>query len=424
MKSTLLLALSLTVCTFTFCQIPTAGLVAYWPMDGNYTDAGPNSINGTNNGSAATNNKNGGPNAAMDFANPLALVAQFATHPINSNVNFTSVQDFTISFLMYINSPYIHTCGLYDNNLNYGGPGVFFWTSNGFPQIQFNFRNRTVGSTNGALSLATWHFITAVRESGNIKIYINGTLNNTAATGVATPVYSFPARFGSMFFNGFTPPQYNGLHGKLDELRIYNRALTPAEISSMASIALPVKLMSFTATLNNNQTHLNWQTAQEQNSSHFEIERSTDGIHFFEIGKVNASGNTSISKDYAYNDKLSITVLLEPKIYYRLKSVDIDGKFTYSSIVVVLLKKINDQLIIFPTPTREVLNIQTANIPNGKATLLITDVAGKLILKKEITLFNGNNSFPLNVSILKSGLYNLQLNTNGNSYTKTFMKVE
>jgi Concanavalin A-like lectin/glucanases superfamily/Secretion system C-terminal sorting domain len=427
MKSTLLLALSLALSAIVFSQAPTSGLVAYWPMNGSYTDAGPNSIAGTNFASTATANKVGTANAAMEFANPNAtatIVAQYATHAINSNVNFTAVQDFSIAFSVFINSPVIHPCGLYDNNLNYGGPGVWFWNQNGFPQIQFNYRNGSVGSTNGALTLGVWRHICVIRQSPSIKIYINGVLNNTGTEGATASTYSFPARFGTMFSNTFTPPQYNGLNGKLDELRIYNRALTAAEITSVASNALPVTLMSFTATLKDNQTQLNWQTAQEQNSSHFEIERSIDGINFSNIGKINANGNSSTSLDYSYNDKLSFTILSEPKIYYRLKSVDIDGKFDYSKIVVVLLKKIHDQLIIFPTPTKQVLNIQTASILNDKATILITDVVGKLLMKKEVNLFIGNNSFPLDVSTLKSGLYHVQLNTNSNSYTRLFMKVE
>ncbi len=423
MKSTLLFALSLAINTIAFCQIPTAGLVAYWRMNGNYTDAGPFNITGTNNASTATANKNGAVNSAMEFANPTSVVAQYGTHALNSNVNFTSAQDFTISFLMYINSPYIHTCGLYDNNLNYAGPGVFFWTSNGYPQIQFNFRNGSVGSTNGALSLATWHLITAVKESGNNKIYINGTLNNTAATGVATPVYSFPARFGSMFFNSFSPPQYNGLHGKLDEFRIYNRALTPVEISAMSISILPVKLTNFTALLLDNETKLNWQTTQEQNSSHFEIERSADGKNFDAIGKVNALGNSSSLANYSYNDKLAATALAATTIYYRLKSIDIDGSFEYSKIIPINLKKTNE-LLVFPNPAKDNVNVQATSTANTKATVSIVDATGKLVSQKNIQLLKGKNIFQIDISTLQNGQYHLRINETSVSYEKAFLKIE
>ncbi len=424
MKSIVLFIQAIAISTIAFAQIPTSGLVAYWPLNGDFTDAGPNVINGTNFASTATANKNGVANSAIDFANPLATVAQYATHPINSNVNFTGTQNFTITFLMYINSPYVHTCGLYDNNLNYRGYGAWFWTQNGFPQIVFMYKSKQLFSTNGALTIGAWRFITLLRDAGTMKIYINGVLNNSTAEVVNTPAYSFPARFGSMFFNTSSPPQYNGLHGKLDEFRIYNRVLTDAEITAMSATVLPIKLNSFTATNKNEIVNLQWQTTEEINSSHFEIERSTDGVTFTKTGMLNARGNSSISQNYAYNDKLFPAISSEQIIYYRLKSVDIDGSFTYSKIVPIILKNKNEQLLLYPTPTSKILNVQTTNTLNNKATILITDVSGRLLLKREIALYFGNNNIPIDVSSLQNGLYHFQLKTNTNSYTKQFMKVE
>ncbi len=422
MKSTLFLILSLIVNSILFAQ-PTSGLVAYWPLDGNYTNTISSALNGTNFSSTATTNKNSVANKAMAFANTntnALIVGQYATIPVNAAINFTGTQNFTISFYALFNSPFIHPGGLYDNCLNYGGAGCFFWNQNGFPQIIFNYKNGSVLTANGNITLGVWLQICLVRDNGTLKIYVNGVLVASAAEGATAPVYSFPARLGSMFFNSYSPPQYNGHNGKIDEFRIYNRVLTLAEIGTL----LPVKLNSFSAKLYENETAIHWQTAQEINSSHFEIERSIDGINFIKVGSTNAVGNSTNKKDYVYNDKLPATMESLSKIYFRLKSVDLDGKFDYSNIVVVLLKKINSQLIIFPTPTKNVLNIQTTNFISGKATILITDVVGKLVMKKEITLFNGNNSFPLDVLGLKSGLYHIRLNTNDNSYTKQFVKVE
>lgn len=114
---------ALFIYTAAFAQ-PTAGLMAYWRMDGNYVDAGPNFINGTNSGSTATANNKAVANAAMAYANPAAAVVQYATHPVNANLSFGINQDFTIDFSMLTTSQ-PHAGGIYDNNLNYGGPGVF-----------------------------------------------------------------------------------------------------------------------------------------------------------------------------------------------------------------------------------------------------------------------------------------------------------
>ena len=103
-------------------------------MNGNYTDAGPNGINGTNSGSTASTNVFATANTAMAFSNPGSPVVQFATHPINANSSFGTNQDFTIDFSVFTSSQ-PHAGGIYDNNLNYGGPGVFMWNANGFQQL-------------------------------------------------------------------------------------------------------------------------------------------------------------------------------------------------------------------------------------------------------------------------------------------------
>ena len=148
MKKILLLLMAV-VCLYTATAQPTAGLMAYWRMDGNYVDAGPNFINGTNFSSTATTNYASVASKAMAYANPVSAVAQYATHPINANLSFGTNQDFSIDFSV-LTSSQPHPGGIYDNNLNYGGPGVFMWNANGFQQLNFNFKNGNIGTTNGA----------------------------------------------------------------------------------------------------------------------------------------------------------------------------------------------------------------------------------------------------------------------------------
>jgi hypothetical protein len=89
--------------------------------------------------------------------------------------------------------------------------------------------------------------------------------------------------------------------------------------------SLPLTLLNLYVNLSSNKyVILNWQTAQEINTSHFIIERSANGTDFSSIGKVSASGNNSITKDYLYTD----TKPAKGTNYYRLKMVDADGIFT------------------------------------------------------------------------------------------------
>lgn len=413
------LTAALLVCIAANAQ-PTAGLMAYWRMDGNYVDAGPNFINGSNAGSTATTNNKNAANTAMAYANPASTVVQYATHPVNANLNFGTNQDFTIDFSVFTSSQ-PHPGGIYDNNLNYGGPGVFMWNANGFQQINFNFKNGNIGSTNGALPLNVWKHVACVRAAGALRIYINGILNATGTPSTTAPVYNFPARFGSMFFNGFSPPQYNGHNGKIDEFRIYNRALTPAEILELALDALPVKLTSFTAANNNYRIKLQWQTQYEQNSKHYVVQRSTDGVHFTDIDKVSAAGNSAIPLTYNYTDVLPAMLQTVPAVFYRLQAVDIDGQSVNSLVAAVHLNERDVQLFVFPNPVKDVLQVQ-ANGITGLATLSITDAAGRQVYTRDIVLERGSNSVPVNISRFGSGIYYVRLSNGRNNFVKPVTK--
>lgn len=422
MKQQFLIAALLLLGNYSYTQ-PTLGLVAYWNMDGNFADNGPFNITGTNNGATATTNNKNVANTAMNFANPASPVVQFATHPINSNLNFGVNQDFTIDFSVFTSSQ-PHPGGIYDNNLNYGGPGIFMWNANGFQQLVFNCKNASALTTNGALPLNVWKHVACVRAGAVTRIYINGVLNVTAAPGTLAPVYNFPARFGSMFYNGFSPPQYNGHNGKIDEFRIYNRALSASEILGLSAIALPVKLSSFTASNNNNRISLNWQTQYEQNSSHFNVQRSTDGINYSTVSRVTAIGNAQTISNYSSNDILDAGLKMQPTIFYRLESVDMDGNFSFSQVIAIHPDKNGIQLMVSPNPAKNILQVQTGNNVTGTATLLITNSAGNIVFKKELKLLPGSNNETVNISMLSNGMYYVTLNNGATSFLKQFIKED
>ena len=94
---------------------------------------------------------------------------------------------------------------------------------------------------------------------------------------------------------------------------------------------LPIKLLSFTGKLQNENVKLNWSTSFEQNSKGFEIEKSLDGINFRKIGFVAGAGNSNATRSYSFTDPQRAVEFN----YYRLKLVDIDNKFDYSDVVLV-----------------------------------------------------------------------------------------
>ncbi|HEU0065205.1 MAG TPA: hypothetical protein VFQ58_09245, partial [Flavisolibacter sp.] len=93
-------------------------------------------------------------------------------------------------------------------------------------------------------------------------------------------------------------------------------------------ITLPVKFISFSLSRNNNDVLLQWSTGEESNSDRFDIERSTDGANWNTVGYVNAAGNSNNVINYSYTDRNNTNRIS----YYRIKQVDQNGSFVYTSV--------------------------------------------------------------------------------------------
>lgn len=167
--------------------------------------------------------------------------------------------------------------------------------------------------------------------------------------------------------------------------------------------ALPLNLIDFSVSLQNEETILTWQTSQEINTTHFIIERSGDGETFSPTGKVDAAGNSPLAKDYSFTD----TNPLHGINYYRLKIVDKDGTFTYSKVVVVKNDNHIASFKIFPNPANNILYIEAKGI-QGMVTIRVFDANGRR-LKMEKAFLSDNNPYLLNIKNLPKGVYQLMI---------------
>ncbi len=417
-KQLLLLAvLLITSCLLSFslfAQPTTVGMLAHFKLDGSATNLGPANITCTPVGTSFTTNNANVANKAIQFAGNVNSYVDFID---NGNLDFTGTTNFTISFSFFFNGT--SNGGLIDNCLNYGGWGVWFWQQvTGTWNIQFNYKNSSVGSAAAtAFTLNRWHHVAAVRNNGILSLYVDGVFRLSAAEGTMTPTYPLNTIAGAFSFSGYSPPRYNPLNGKMDEIRLYNRALSAVEIANLVGYSLPLKMGDFTATKKTSGIQLNWETITEQNTSHFEIEKSTDGNNFSNIGQVNAAGNSTDKLTYAFLDAAPGN----RTNFYRLKMADIDGAFTYSRIIAV--KNTNSVGIeLFPNPVNDVLQVQLASDKKEIATVTITDATGKNIYSKQTTLNEGNNAMSIPVWQLSKGLYHISISTDSNRQTSQFIK--
>lgn len=185
---------------------------------------------------------------------------------------------------------------------------------------------------------------------------------------------------------------------------------------------LPVKLASFTATLNNSKTSLNWTTASEIDLSHFAVERSTDGVNFSEAGIVFAVGSMSEKTNYSFSDDISR--LSASVIYYRLRSVDNDGKAEYSQVRVVRIgnQKENEiKILTYPNPVTNELRVTVpANWQNKKVVYEIYQVNG--MLANRVQSSSSSQTESINVSNLSSGIYIVKVNCDGQTAQQRIVK--
>lgn len=187
------------------------------------------------------------------------------------------------------------------------------------------------------------------------------------------------------------------------------------------AFALPITLSHFSANkLGERSTKLDWRTSSEINSSHFEIQRSVDGIEWAHLGDVAAAGNSTSTRSYDFiDDKLPLGRSKNQIFYYRLRMVDQDGAFKYSDIRGVNFN-INDRgdVSIYPNPAAQFFNLDLTGIDfsiDEKATVFIYDMSGKLVRQKDII---GSGIEPINVSELPAEAYNVIIRHGDQQYSK------
>lgn len=168
---------------------------------------------------------------------------------------------------------------------------------------------------------------------------------------------------------------------------------------------LPVKLTAFNANEKNGAIRLNWSTASEANSSHFDILRSSTVNGFVKIAQVNASGTTGNASNYSFVDEKPLPGLS----YYQLKQVDFDGSSELFGPVSATISVPKTDFNIINNGNKVELNIYASKVQQAK--IQVVDVNGKVNHKQSTLLEKGYNKVTLPVGKLPSGLNVVVLNT-------------
>lgn len=313
--------------------------------------------------------------------------------------------------------------------------GFFYIGKNG-SNLRFGISKGESGSGDGTFSSNNYNFGTTylvvlrydiVTGSNNDAIYlwINPTMGGAAPT-TASAIASLTIGSDGSYSGNVTALQIfqqlntaTGQYSATAQFDAFKAAYGTGQGSASANATaawtnlsgggapLPVKFSGFDAKKEGSGVKLTWNVETEENLAGYQVERSNDGTRFMAIGTVQAEGRST----YSFTDAQPLT----GKVFYRIKSLDIDGKFMYSPIVSLNGTKSSLVLKAFPIPVVRAVTIQhtAANI---LTRVSISSEDGRLI--KSIIPANGSIQTTIDLSSAKPGLYFVRFD-NGNGETET-----
>ncbi len=247
------------------------------------------------------------------------------------------------------------------------------------------------------------HLLIEIRHSG-----YTGTSRSLDALGTSTTGYG--TLFSACWQSGYTAT--TGLQGNFSIHRL------------AADDPVPVELVSFRGNVVNNVVNLNWSTATETNNSGFDVERKQTGNESWEVlGFVEGAGTTTEQQNYFYSDRN----ISSGTYQYRLRQIDFDGRFEYSSIVEVevLTPSVYALEQNFPNPFNPATNIHYSIAEAGLVRLAVYDLLGQEV-KILVNEFNeaGQHDLTFDASSLPSGTYFYKLETAKYSETKKMLLMK
>jgi len=188
------------------------------------------------------------------------------------------------------------------------------------------------------------------------------------------------------------------------------------------AVVLPLSLIDFKGKKQSAGILLEWTTENEIHADRFEIERSNNGISFYNIGRINATGNAGAKTFYSYMDFNPAA----SKNYYQLKMIDMDGKFSYSKVVAFSGQGTKNVFIsnVSPNPFTNKIDLTINLEKSAPLQLQIIDLTGRVIITKTVNGTAGSNNIQWNgLNKLAEGIYYININRADASLQQKILKV-
>lgn len=320
--------------------------------------------------------------------------------------------------------------------------GFTFTTKTGVNTLELKVRNKAPGGGGNDIALDNFSFRacgpTVSLNMGNFPSCTPATVTSATGTGYvgpnwSTPQYRWMKKTGSGSWvtipGAPNSPNYtatfpNVLQGDSIRLNIasstanlgnYNCSVLSNGGRINCTIPLPVTLLSFDVQKITTGVQLNWQTSLEKNSDYFVVERSTDGKSFAPVCQVKAQGNSSHLETYYCYDYAPAA----GTNYYRLKSVDFDGQFTYSKVAILQYdQNAANAIVLNPNPAQDDVKVVfTESFDKAEeVTIRITTLAGQLLQKEHRKVDTQTRELKLSTAHLTEGMYLVEVETQNRKY--------
>jgi hypothetical protein len=181
---------------------------------------------------------------------------------------------------------------------------------------------------------------------------------------------------------------------------------------------LPVRYVLFNVKCEKDKVVIVWKTAQEQNSNHFNIERSTDGMQWTPIGNQLAAGNSTTEKSYVYNDNNPVQ-----NSYYRIAEYGNDGRVQFSGVLRSPCL-VNEMFTAWPNPVQGQLFINIISRNESSATIKLFDSKGALVRVQKENLLRGSNLVKVDMTVFPGGSYSLTAEWNNGQIMRTIQLLK
>jgi len=248
--------------------------------------------------------------------------------------------------------------------------------------------------------------------SNDLGVFVTNNAPISGALGATTSVYwnDYSEGLGEAIMANHIVLTSSG---KL-RLATYGRGLWERDI---AALTIPVVWKQFRAWSVEKGNQLQWIVSSQSNLKHYEIEFSRNGTQFTKLATVMPNnGAGDITYNYLHEfDK-------NTDMFYRIKQVDNDGAFKYSSVVMVKASRLITHLTAFPNPTTGLFNIKLTAQNVASIDVKVYNITGSLLTQQRQQLRPGQNTIPMDIARLPAGTYQVVCEGESGKQTLTILK--